>query len=92
MGVSTQQPSIGRIVHYRLSDEDISKAPNTVFARGNRPYIGGVYPAVIVRTADDDLRVNLRVLLDGPDDLWVTSAGYSVDTDGCWFWPPRVGG
>lgn len=39
--------------------------------RGNRAYEAQVYPAVVVR--DWGGPVNLKVFLDGNDDLWVTS-------------------
>lgn len=87
-------PTIGRIVHYRLSEQDAEHITISAEAhgghRGNEVRAGEVYPAIIVRTADDDLRVNLQVFLDGPDTRWVTSRGYSVETGGCWFWPPRI--
>jgi len=95
--MTAQQPSIGRIVHYRLSEQDIRQVPNSVFARGNRPSTGDIYPAVIVRVNDTASQsVNLRVLLDGPDGLWLTSReagpdGATGSLDGRWFWPPRVG-
>lgn len=38
---------------------------------GNRASAGDVYPAVVVRNWGGD--VNLKVLLDGNDDLWATS-------------------
>lgn len=91
----TAQPTIGRIVHYRLSKADEERLLELrtrvrMHQIGfNAAYVGDVYPAIVVRTTDD-LRVNLQVWLDGPDTLWVTSRGYSVETDGCWFWPPRV--
>lgn len=91
MVVTEQLPSIGWTVHYRMSGDDISALPITVLARGNRPHADDVYPAMIVRANDGDLRVNLQVFIDGPDTLWMTSVGYSAVTTGCWFWPPRVG-
>lgn len=86
-------PTIGRIVHYRLSDQDIELIADRrreTGEQGNAARPGDVYPAMVVRTFGDILNVNLQVFLDGPDTLWVTSRGYSVETEGCWFWPPRV--
>ncbi len=86
-------PTIGRIVHYRLSDQDvelIAEHRRETGEQGNTAVPGFVYPAIVVRTFDDTLGANLQVFLDGPDTLWVTSRGYSVETDGCWFWPPRL--
>jgi len=90
-------PTIGRIVHYRLSEQDAERIYELRTAARmhqspgfNAAYGGDVYPAIVVRTFDDILNVNLQVFLDGPDTLWVTSRGYSVETEGCWFWPPRI--
>lgn len=86
-------PTIGRIVHYRLSDQDVEQVAELrreTGRQGNTARPGDVYPAIVVRTFGDSLGVNLRVMLDGPDTLWVTSRGYSVETPGCWFWPPRI--
>ena len=86
--------TVGRIVHYRLSTQDVEQIDErrnaAVGQRGTGAVPGDVYPAIVVRTFGDTLAVNLRVFLDGPDTHWVTSRGYSVETDGCWFWPPRV--
>lgn len=87
-------PTIGRIVHYRLSTTDVQQIDErrreAGGQRGNSAVPGDVYPAVVVRTFGDSLGVNLRVLLDGPDTHWATSRGYGVETPGCWFWPPRI--
>jgi hypothetical protein len=90
VGVTEQRLSVGLIVHYRLSDEDLRKLSARSLIAGNQPHVGDVYPAVILRV-NGELSVNLRVLLDGPDDVWLTSRNYSVETNGCWFWPPKVG-
>lgn len=89
----TATPTIGRVVHYRLSEQDIeliAEHRRETGEQGNTAYPGDVYPAFVVRAFGDTLSVNLRVMLDGPDTLWVTSRGYSVQTQGCWFWPPRI--
>jgi hypothetical protein len=62
---------------------------------GNSVHIGNQFPAVVVRTWDNDPNlVNLRVMLDGTDDFWATSR---VQEDpagphgqpGTWHWPTR---
>lgn len=92
------KPTIGRIVHYRLSDDDAAR----IIEMGNRPLPDGrsplhnasrpgdMYPAIIVRVWDDG-SVNARVFLDGELTLWVTSR-HEGDEPGTWSWPPRVEG
>lgn len=87
-------PTIGRIVHYRLTEQDAlaiehrrAEQPLTV-GQSNAAHAGDVYPAIVVRCWDDDV-VNLQVFLDGPDSYWRTSAQHG-DEQGRWFWPPRV--
>lgn len=86
-----QQPSIGRIVHYRLSDHDakeINKQRVEAGHTGNRAEAGQTYPAMIVRTFGGTT-CNLQVYLDGPDTYWATSRAEG-DQDFTWCWPPRV--
>jgi len=95
MGVTGQLPSVGRIVHYRLSQADADaiafERTKLMGAPRNPATTGDVYPAVVVRV-NGGLSVNLQVKLDGPDTHWATSRNYSAETQGCWFWPPRVDG
>lgn len=102
-------PSVGRIVHYRLTEQD-AEAINKRrldFSRyrltesytdtgyqahyGNVAAAGDVYPAGIVRVwgTGETAACNLRVWLDGTDDLWALSR-VQGDGDGQWSWPPRV--
>ncbi|MDG9703826.1 hypothetical protein [Streptomyces sp. DH37] len=88
-----QQPSIGRIVLYRLSQEDADLIDRRRDHPGNKlvgnPVSpGDVFPASVVRTWDDD-SVNLRVLLDGNDDLWAPSR-HQGSEPGTWAWPTRT--
>lgn len=55
---------------------------------GNSATAGQQYPAIVVRTYGGDA-VNLKVLLDGNDTYWATSATPG-DGAGHWVWPPRV--
>lgn len=71
-------------------DEHRANATGAQVHVGNHAAAGFVYPAIIVRTFDNSLAVNLQVFLDGNDAYWATSRGYSTETDGCWFWPPRL--
>lgn len=94
------QVTIGRIVHYRLSAEDVSninvqRAELTSRPRGNAVREGDVYPATVVRVNSTDSStdsVNLQVHLDGPDTYWATSRSEHEEESGRWFWPPRVWG
>lgn len=97
-------PSIGRIVHYRLSEADATdinrrrersqQAPPSQWGfqahRGNRAEAGQVFPADVVRVfgTSGGSPANLQVKLDGTDILWVTSVVHG-DEDGQWTWPTR---
>ncbi|MEU1284922.1 hypothetical protein [Kitasatospora sp. NPDC005856] len=93
------QPTIGRIVHYRLSEQDqqrITAQQNRPLPDGRSPLAnssqaGAVFPAVIVRIWNnnpDAPLCNLHVLLDGELTLWVTSRAEGAE-QGTWTWPPR---
>lgn len=75
----------------------------TVFAAGNNPAAGDVYPMVITRVwgPTPESAANGQVLLDGDDTLWVTSRSQWVTDpgeertvealpEGRWMAPPRV--
>lgn len=92
-------PTIGRIVHYKLSEND-AKRINTEWrtsnGRGNASTAGDTVPLIIVRVWPDEggpgiPGVNGQAILDGYDTLWVTSAHEGVEP-GQWCWPPREGG
>lgn len=83
-----QQPSIGRIVHYRLSEADVKEHDQRL--NGQKP--GDLCPAMIVRvfSTDDVGTSNLRVFPDGPrDTIWKTSVTRGSEP-GQWDWPARV--
>ena len=54
---------------------------------GNRAEEGQIFPAVVVRTFDPS--VNLQVSLDGNDAYWAPSR-VEGDEPGQWSWPRRV--
>lgn len=96
MPTSTPAPSVGRIVHYRLSDSDAAtinaRRADLPSSRGNTVAEGDAFPAVIVRVWPQD-RVNLQVLLDGNDAHWATSVDFADEGSALprtWSWPPRV--
>ncbi len=95
------QPSVGRIVHYTLTEADAEainrRRPNgpmghngngSVVHAGNHAAEGQVYAAMVVRTFDGPY-ANLQVFLDGNDHYWATSRSEG-EGPGFWFWPPRV--
>ena len=105
-------PSLGRIVHYRLTHTDVvnitRRRADFMHHRGatgysNTGYVahfgnpvreGQAFPAAIVRTWPEDhisgdTVVNLKVLLDGADDLWVTGIQQGLG-EGQWSEPVRV--
>lgn len=86
MSAEHPRASIGRVVIYRLTDYD----KQALIAQGSHNPNNGsdVAPAVIVRCWSD-ICVNLRVLIDGNETLWVTSAILG-DEERQWQWPTRV--
>lgn len=85
-------PAIGDTVVYQLSLDDArrvsaQRGTSATSARGNRHRVGDRLPLVVTAVAvvDGVPRVNGQVLLDGADQLWVTSA---KDGDGLGQWRP----
>jgi hypothetical protein len=91
-----QKPSIGRIVHYRLSEGDVSQIndqspvrdPSSELVCRNPVSAGQVYPAQVVAVFDERC-CNLVVQLDGAAQYWATSRTRG-DQPGQWAWPERV--
>lgn len=90
-------PSIGRIVHYTLTDADaksIEQRRQSMrekgYHMGNDAHEGQVYPAMVVAAwgTTPDSCVNLQVILDGYDTFWATSRSRG-EGPGTWSWPPR---
>ncbi|MFI8459049.1 hypothetical protein [Kitasatospora sp. NPDC085464] len=85
-------PSTGRVVHYRLSVEDLHR--HRAQEPAHRPLpetashsIGDVLPAIVVRAEGNT--VNLQVFLDGPGTLWLPNREHGHEP-GHWHWPPIV--
>ena len=101
----TQTLSVGRIVHYTLTQTDADEInrrrgdaqregacqTGKVVHVGNSAAAGEVCAAVVVKAFEGD-RANLQVLLDGNDVLWRTSVAWALSSAGRgnWSWPPRV--
>lgn len=91
-------PSVGRTVLYTLDASDVS----TIQARrirdncpGNPVSVGRVFPLIIScvwgEPATETTCVNGQVILDGPDQLWVTSRQQG-EGEGTWADPRAVAG
>lgn len=94
--MDSQAPTVGRIVHYTLSEGDVTVIDQQypmyvdgVRARRNPVNAGDVCAAVVVRVFGSNSTSNLRVMLDGDVDYWATSRAEGV-APGSWAWPPRV--
>ncbi|MFF9097552.1 hypothetical protein ACF1AX_31075 [Streptomyces sp. NPDC014802] len=86
-----QPPTIGRVVIYRLSEEDarhIIQQRHHNGANGNYVRAGDRFPAMVVQTfpANPADVANLKVMLDGDDTYWATSR-HMGDGPGTWSWP-----
>lgn len=73
------EPTIGRIVHYRPTPERNKALVEMGYNSQD------LYPAIIVAVWGPEC-VNLKVILDGPGDMWITSANKG-DEPGMWSWP-----
>lgn len=88
------KPTIGRIVHYKLTSSDVAiinqQDPHQP-SRRNPVSEGQVYPAMVVAVFGNGEHVNLKVFLDGGPsaECWATSRPEG-DAPGTWCWPPRV--
>ena len=96
--------TIGRIVHYILSEQDAENINRRRVAKpydpgwppgaqahvGNFVKAGEIVPMIVcvVWTNEPNSGVNGQAFLDGNDSLWVTSAQQGT-TPGTWQWPKR---
>lgn len=87
--VLKMNPTIGRIVHYGLTEDDCAvirgqRRMTSSGRSGNSTNPGEVVPMIIVKVWPNS--VNGQALLDGNDSLWVTSVDEGV-ARGQWHWP-----
>ena len=88
-------PSLGRIVHYTLSQYDADtinqrRGAGSAF-QGNVVKEGDVFPLIITRVwgSSEDSAFNGQLMLDGNDTRWITSTSIGEGPTKC-IWPPRV--
>jgi hypothetical protein len=100
------KPTIGRIVHYKLSQYDAdqinrrrddysaSVPGNTGFQAhvGNRAEAGQVYPAQVVRVFDPegDSGTSNLQVFLDGNDTFWATSRRTGDDEGTWAWPPRA--
>ena len=100
------QPSVGRIVHYKLrasdvesinkrrkdySDNDKTNWPMGAQAHvGNQVAEGEVYPMVITRVWPEDTHGVNGQVLLDGNDLFWATSVKEGNESGEWNWPPRV--
>ncbi len=95
-----QIPSLGRIVHYRLTANDAQQIKRARLAggggfgptfRGNEVAENDVFPMTITRVWGNtpDTAVNGQVMLDGNDLHWATSV-HVGEGAGTFSWPTRT--
>jgi hypothetical protein len=82
------KPTIGRIVHYNLSDED-----KEVLRSEGMNNISDVLPAVVVNVHNEEC-INLKAIVDGSHPgLWrvhVPMLKEGEEVSGfSWIWPPK---
>ncbi len=87
------QPTIGRIVHYRLSEQDVEgildwrkKGSGTQLDHGNMPEPGNLLPAIVTHVSGP--YINAQVFLDGNHSWFVLSVAEGTGR-GMWSWPAR---
>lgn len=85
------KPTIGRIVHYRLSAGDVQSINIQHAARDrNAVHADMVLPAMVTAVfGEESGTANLAVQLDGTGTYWATSRAEG-DGQGQWSWPPRA--
>lgn len=88
-------PTLGRIVHLKLSPQHvaaINHQRSLLSLMANPVSVGQIVP-MIITAVHSETCVNGKLILDGPDTLWVLSATRADDADmadGDWKWPERV--
>lgn len=79
------RPTVGRIVHYVLTESDISRI---TWGVGNA-VPGQVVPAIVVSDVGNGA-LNLHAFPEAQTSVWVQAQGEGTEP-GQWSWPPRDG-
>lgn len=97
---AVQRPSIGRIVHYRVTAAEATRSnarrewglmffPKALRPRyAETPLEAGAVVPVMVTGVHQTGWISGVAFLDGDDTLWI-GAATEGDKPGAWFWPPR---
>jgi phospholipase C len=97
------KPTIGRIVHYSLTSDNVLEITRRRVAKpheagwpagaqahvGNAPSVGQHVPMIVCVVWNSEGVVNGQAFLDGNDVLWITSAKEGTEP-GTWAWPERI--
>lgn len=101
--MTKQLPSVGRIVHYRLTEQDVNDAFIQYGRSVQAAVEGDVLPAIVVacyaeyRSIDAPTVLDLSVFVPGGGILYVQGVAQRDEalpddeiSNGCWSWPPRM--
>ena len=77
-------PTIGRILHYVLTESDIARIP---WGGGNAEP-GQVVPAIVVSDVGNGA-LSLHAFPEAQTSVWVYARGEGSER-GQWSWPPRI--
>ncbi len=77
-------PTVGRIVHYVLTESDIARIP---WGGGNATP-GQITPAIVVSDVGNGA-LNLHAFPEAQTSVWVYARGEGSEP-GQWSWPPRI--
>ena len=82
------KPSIGRIVHYTLSDVDVLRIKVMPHDNTRNGHLIGQHLPMIICVVHEAC-VTGQVFLDGQDSLWIVNRVEGTEP-GTWHWPERV--
>ncbi|MFJ8349000.1 hypothetical protein ACIQ9J_22090 [Streptomyces sp. NPDC094153] len=104
--MTQQRPSVGRIVHYRLSEQDADainrrrvdfqqsgvahQRTGVVGHVGNHAEAGETFPAVIVRVWEEPTVTVNLRVLLDGNDTLWATSRAEGSEPGAWAWPPRA--
>lgn len=80
------KPSIGRIVHYTLDEEDVK---SILEEKEVLHEVGKIVPALVV-AVNEDCSIAAQVFLDGPNEIYFIDDVFQGNENGTWRWPQKV--